>query len=243
MKNVSLAIVLACAGMLSCVDHAADGEAQQEQIRLDSVAQADIDNGLIDAYIADVSNGIDGAEVVVGENGIRHIVWDPTASVRTPEYSDIVSIHYLGKYLTNDRFDTSSRSSAKKSDSLDYVAEDVSIQDLLDASSKSYEELLDSLNSSTGSIESPLFNIDRTYLPIVFNHSPDGSGIASTFIPGFRLGLQDVMLKMELNGSSLIIIPSAMAYGINGTLNSDGTVGIPPNSVLMFEFDLVSIRP
>lgn len=242
-KSIFLVIALIGIGLVSCVDHAADSEEERELARLDSIAQADTDNGLIDAYIADAANGIDESQVVIGDNGVRHIVWNPVTTVRTPEFNELVSVHYTGKFLSNKVFDTTISSVAKETDSLSYVSEGISFDDLLATSEKSYEELLDSLNSSTGALDNPKFALNKNYVPIVFNHTSNGSGINIQFIPGFRTGLRDVMLKMELNSRALIMIPSAVAYGQFGTFNIDGSEAIPPNTPLLFEFTLVNIRP
>ncbi|MEP4092100.1 FKBP-type peptidyl-prolyl cis-trans isomerase [Reichenbachiella sp.] len=243
VRSIFLAVVLAGSGLISCVDHAADNEAEIEQARLDSIVQADTDNDLIDAYIADAANGIDESQVVIGDNGVRHIVWNPATTARVPDFKEIVSVHYVGKFLSNEIFDTTNASRAKDSDSLNYVSEGIVFDNLLAASEKYYEELLDSLNASTGAISDPVFSLTRTYIPMVFNHTRDGSGINFQFISGFKTGLRDVMLKMELNSTALIMIPSAVAYGTIGTVNSDGTESIPPNTPLLFEFSLVNIRP
>ncbi|MEO9968106.1 MAG: FKBP-type peptidyl-prolyl cis-trans isomerase [Reichenbachiella sp.] len=243
VKNSFLVIVFLAVGIVSCVDHAADNEAEIEQARIDSLAQAEIEVELFDDYIADADNGINEDDVVEGDFGVRHVVWNPITSVRTPEYNELVSVHYAGQFLTNEIFDTTNPSWAQDSDSLNYVEEGISFDDLLEASSKSYLELLDSLNSSDGAILNPLYDADRLYVPIVFNHTEDGSGIGNTFIIGFRIGLRDAMIKMELNSEALIMIPSAVAYGTFGTFNSDGTESIPPDTPLIFKFSLVNIRP
>lgn len=242
-KNIFLAVVLAGFGVMSCVDHAADDEAEREQARLDSLEQAEVEMELFDDYIADASNGINEDDVTIGDNAVRYIVWDPATSVRTPDFNDLVSVHYAGKFLSNLYFDTTNRELAKKSDSLNYVEEGISFDDLLASSSKSYEKLLDSLNNSDGAIDDPIFDIDRNYVPIVFNHTEDGSGINPNFVSGFKTGLRDVMLQMELNSRALIMIPSAVAYGTFGTVDNAGNESIPPNTPLLFEFSLVNIRP
>ena len=50
------------------------------------------------------------------------------------------------------------------------------------------------------------------------------------------LGLQEGMQGMRMNGERLIVVPSALAYG-----NLNTVPGVPPNSTLVFEVELLSI--
>lgn len=231
---LGLAISVALA---SCTDHVAVNAVKLEQAREDSIVQAGKDNVLFDRYIADASNGIDQNRVAVGDFGVRRITWDPATSIKVPRFNDVVSVHYVGKFLDNDIFDTTNVSRAKKSDSLDYVAAGVSFEDLLAGSSSTYEEILNSLNASDEAIDNPQYSPKKPYLPIVFNHRHNGSGISPNFILGFRSGLREAMLEMQLHSRALIMIPSAVAYGTGGTAT------IPPDTPLLFEFSLVNIRP
>ncbi len=167
---------------------------------------------------------------------MRRIIWDPATSVRVPEFNDVVSLHYVGKFLDNDIFDTSNVSRAKKSDSLDYVSAGISFKALLAGSSSTYEQTLNSLNASDEAIDNPQYSSNKLYPPIVFNHRHNGSGISSNFILGFRSGLREAMLDMQLHSRALIMIPSAVAYGTGGAAT------IPTDTPLLFEFSLVNIR-
>lgn len=238
-----IALIAGIICLASCVDHAEEDLLEQEIIREDSISQSILDQAAFDAYIADSENEINGDDVVIQDDGVRHVIWEPSTSLRSPAVNDIVSVHYSGKFTDNVVFDTTDPVIAKKSDSVNYVSEGISFENLMNESSKTYEELLDSLNASEGAINDPLFSLDRLYLPMVFNHQLDGSGISFGFISGFRSGLEQVMLGMELGSRSLIMIPSAVAYGVLGTINTDGSQGIPPNTPLIFEFRLVNIRP
>jgi peptidylprolyl isomerase len=51
-------------------------------------------------------------------------------------------------------------------------------------------------------------------------------------------GMDEGILSMKANGKRKIIIPAKLAYGEKGLKNS-----IPPNSTLIFEIELLSIRP
>ncbi|WP_420582258.1 FKBP-type peptidyl-prolyl cis-trans isomerase [Reichenbachiella sp.] len=244
-KHILLSVLMG--GLIyfgGCVDHAAEDEQALEQLRLDSLAQAESEGVLFDAYIADPENGINADDVVVQDDGVRRVVWNPSTSVRVPEFNDIVSVHYVGKFTNNEVFDTTNPQVAKESDSLNYVDIGISFDDLLAKSDKTYEELLDSLNTSTGAISDPVFTLNRIYVPMAFNHQADGTGISFSFILGFRSGLRNLMLEMEMNSKGLIMIPSAVAYGTVGSaFDAEGNQNIPPNTPLIFEFELVNIRP
>jgi FKBP-type peptidyl-prolyl cis-trans isomerase FkpA len=58
---------------------------------------------------------------------------------------------------------------------------------------------------------------------------------AGEVIPGWDMGFDN----MKLGGSRRLIIPPHLGYGAQGT--PDG--GIPPNSALVFEMQLLDIRP
>lgn len=51
------------------------------------------------------------------------------------------------------------------------------------------------------------------------------------------IGWQLALPKMTINETMLLILPSRLAYG------TDGTQQIPPNSVLLFEIELLDIFP
>jgi peptidylprolyl isomerase len=65
------------------------------------------------------------------------------------------------------------------------------------------------------------------YAPMPMPYSPDAK-----MIPGFKEGVQ----KMKVGDKAVIFIPSHLAYG------EKGNRGIPPNTDLIFELELVSIQ-
>lgn len=67
----------------------------------------------------------------------------------------------------------------------------------------------------------------------VFDSSTDGTvtNPANQFVPGFNEGL----LGMRVGGKRTLYIPSRMGYGLQGR------PGIPPNSALVFEVELLEI--
>lgn len=76
---------------------------------------------------------------------------------------------------------------------------------------------------------------------------PDGTLFDSSLNPGrqpfvFDLGLGEVIkgwdegvVGMKVGGKRRLILPSSLGYGANGT------TGIPPNSVLIFDVQLLSV--
>ena len=63
-----------------------------------------------------------------------------------------------------------------------------------------------------------------------------GSG---TLIKGFEEGV----LKMKLGEKALLLMPSSIAYGTKGALNSStGYYSIPPSSPLLFEVEVTAIK-
>ncbi len=67
----------------------------------------------------------------------------------------------------------------------------------------------------------------RGYAPIPMPYSPD-----ARMIPGFREGVQ----QMKVGDKAILFIPSHLAYGERGNR------GIPPNTDLIFEIEMVSIK-
>jgi FKBP-type peptidyl-prolyl cis-trans isomerase len=71
-----------------------------------------------------------------------------------------------------------------------------------------------------------IFNSNRTYEPLEFII---GRGMV---IPGFEFGV----FNIEKGDKASVIMPSLYAYG------AQGNGGIPPNSPLLFELELVDIK-
>jgi FKBP-type peptidyl-prolyl cis-trans isomerase len=58
---------------------------------------------------------------------------------------------------------------------------------------------------------------------------------AGAVIRGWDIGVAG----MREGGRRLLVIPSELAYGPEGATEDDGTVVIPPNSVLVFDVEVV----
>ena len=63
--------------------------------------------------------------------------------------------------------------------------------------------------------------------------------LLSSSIVGWQLGLQNFFI----GSSGVLIIPSRLAYGKDGLYDEYGNELVPPNSILVFEIDLVEVHP
>ena len=154
-----------------------------------------------------IINGIVPDNVDTTESGVRYIIINEGTGTDIDE-SDVVTFNYTGK-LTNDSiFDTS-------------------IQAVGD-SIRNVENIPDRFVSA--------FDEDRVYNPFEITYTSSGWPITGQFIPGFIDGISSTFNKLNVGGSSLILIPSELAYSTSGF----GSL-IPPNSVLIFELYPISV--
>ena len=237
--------------LISCSDESIT-PVDNSQIKADSLAQSIEDNLQINAYISNIGINTDSIRVD-STTGTRYFIIK-RGNGALPEFNDILSFHYQGKFIqeVDSLFDTSYESIAKSTDSLQYVEKGIDFNLLISKSStgKDYEEILDSLNISLDAIGLPLFTNSRTYSPISFNYVEDGSGIAN-FVTGFKVGLTNLLNLEDANGERLlplgskavILLPSAVGYGLTGSSASSFQVDrIPPNTPILFELDFINIR-
>ena len=196
--------------LLSCTDDSLTAIEEEAQALADSIAQSEIDNDSIDWYIQ--SHNI--SNINVDETtGVRYAILSPNNGT-VPELNAIVSLHYKGKFLSNVIFDTSNESVALVTDSLSYVEayanNDTTFNDILldTKSTLTYQEKIDSLNFSEGRINTPLYTQLRTYQPIVFNYTTDGSRIDG-YIPGFEVGLKELMNLKDGDGNQVFGLEGA----------------------------------
>ena len=61
---------------------------------------------------------------------------------------------------------------------------------------------------------------------------------ADAVIRGWDIGV----MGMREGGRRLLVIPSELGYGAQGATEDDGTVVIPPNSVLVFDVELIQVN-
>jgi FKBP-type peptidyl-prolyl cis-trans isomerase len=265
IRNLIGLLVFVISGVvISCGDPAADEANKIAQELEDSLNVAVIDKELIDDYIADPANGMSAYDTsFVTEEAVRIFIKKPESETgKTPKVNDLVSNHYIGKFLDDVVFDTSKEALAFNTDSLswtkkgiDFTADTIThASDTLVATDLSTEKIMYWLSATDDPLFYTLFNDLKAFRPILYNHTEDGRRISSGFIVGFRVGMREYMNSpyTELNSKAVIFIPSAVGYGVNGTkrlIDRDGNGDpeeeyvIPPNTPLIFELDLVNIRP
>lgn len=135
------------------------------------------------------------------EAGVRYVILEEGSGSPIDE-SDIVTFDYIG-ILTNDSiFDTSIKTIAD------------SIRNVEDIPAKF---------TST-------FTENRNYAPFTITYSASGWPINGQFVPGFSDGVSATFKEMNVGGRALIVMPSALGYGVTGT----GLL-IAPNTVIAFE--------
>ncbi|MBC6427165.1 MAG: FKBP-type peptidyl-prolyl cis-trans isomerase [Ekhidna sp.] len=203
MKNRLFSIMLLSAILAtSC----GDGNVM---IREDPSIQAAEDNTAIVNYINDL--GYSDVDSVLS-SGVHFVILDAGSSEIIDE-SDIVTFNYVGKLLNDTIFDTSIK---KVADSIRTVVEENT-----------------AANGDTLDIELAIlsaFDEDRAYKPFEIVYSASGWTIDGKFIDGFTDGISATFRLLRVGGSALIVIPSAEAYGTQGS----GLL-IKPNTVIAFE--------
>lgn len=85
----------------------------------------------------------------------------------------------------------------------------------------------------------PVDSIVPTSPPGPYPHPPQSFQVGTnppSLTPGFEIGLQG----MKVGGRRQIIVPPALAFGLNDLRGDNGQVLVPGNSVLVFIVDLVN---
>lgn len=202
MKNLLLAL-----GMFSIIMWTSCGDGNVFTPP-DPAIQAAEDSAKIVNYIKDL--GYSDLDSTL-ESGVHFVILD-SGDGEVIDESDIVTFHYVGKLLNDTIFDTSIK---KVADSIRIAVQ----ADTVGIEASSIQ--LSLLNS---------FSASRPFNPYEITYSASGWPISGQFIDGFTDGVSATFRLMRVGGKSLIVIPSALAYGANG---SGGL--IQPNTVIAFE--------
>ncbi len=223
---VGVVSAIALGGIISC--------GQQFAEPFDSEEQLAIDVELIEAYLAD--KGYTDYDTLDGD--IRIVVLDE-GSGDAIEFNDLVSFHYIGRFLNDTIFDTSIPKLAYDQDTATalkpiYFELDDFDEIVLD---KYGFATIDSINYAGN--YSPIYSPLRTYSAYKTTHSPGGwaayqalTGLITGFAPSAVFTLENV----NLGGRVVAFMPSSQAYG------RFGSGRIAPNTVLAFEFRPVTKR-
>jgi len=168
------------------------------------------------------------------ENDIRVVVLDEGAGAPI-ELNDIVTFHFIGRFLDNEIFDTSSEEIALEQDLLNTIdttfqTEKDDITPILDDEGN---KIIRSINFVEGYF--PIYVSSRNYEPYITTHTPGGWFADQTFgslIAGFSPSAHYMLSNINLDGSVIAIMPSSAAYGDT----RDPSLMEFRNTVLIFEF-------
>lgn len=199
----------------------------------DPEKQLAIDIELIEEYLAD--QGYTEYDTVEGD--IRMLVLDEGGGSDI-EYSDIVSFHYIGRYLNQRIFDTSIESLALDQDI--NFALDTIFQTLKDDVTPVVDEnglsIIRKIVYEVG--YTPVYSKTRDYQPYRVTHTqggwaanqtyPSGSG---GYVSGFAPSVHYALENCRLGGKILAFLPSGQAYG---DIRTKGFENLR-NTVLIFE--------
>ncbi|MEQ9466129.1 MAG: FKBP-type peptidyl-prolyl cis-trans isomerase [Ekhidna sp.] len=176
-------------------------------IQEDPSIQKAIDIDLIEDYLAD--KGYNDFDTTL--SGVRYIILDQGSGQAIDE-SDHVEFHYTGFTLSDTIFDTS-------------------IKEVGDSLKAHYTENPIIIDGKGFTV---FGNISYTPTKITYSKSgwtlPKATSTTPGFIPGYVDGIVATFKHLNVGGSSLILIPSNLAYGQNG----EGYF-IAPNTPIAFE--------
>lgn len=181
----------------------------------DPAIQAAEDSATIVNYLSDL--GLSDMDSML-TTGVHYVVLDSGDS-NTIDESDIVTFHYTGKLLSDSIFDTT-------------------IKEIADSVRMAVEAGITPGDTSTLELTYLFsFSETRTFSPIEYTYSASGWTLSTSgFIRGFTDGVSASLNGLKSGGKTLIVIPSAEAYGTTGS-----GVFIQPNTVIAFEFEVIDV--
>ncbi len=263
---------LAMAGLIiySCTNPLDEQEEQEQREYEDSVAQAGMDQLLIDEYISD--NELGSYEIFTTETGLRYLVTDAGSDTRFPVINNILSVDFSIETLEGEIIDTSMEELLLSIDSAQFEEKGISVADTMEALDEDLENTIIYLNAKY-TLDSAYFNSSYEYDPLTYSYRHDGKGLDQAVISGeYRLrsvrlvqngtgidvegvrteglneGLQEVMKsgKLSEEGTALILAPSALIFGASEVLdayNDELYTLLEPNTSLVYRIRLSAIRP
>lgn len=227
LKSISGLLFGCMGGLIACnpsiVDPFDAGAHQEEEIAL-------IENYLAENGYTQYDTLQTGTRIFILEKGTGDII----------KYNDNIQFDFIGKLLNDTIFDTSIAQLAYDQDALN-ITDSIHVKDdqgkpVLD---KNGLLALDSLKYREG--YTPVYSIVNAYEPLITTHSSDGWFLLShqplhRRATGLPLGIHQVLEQINIGGRGLIFLPSALGYGPQGSL------GIAPNTVIIFEIRPIRIR-
>lgn len=213
MKNIWLLLFgVSIMVMVSC---------SEDRIAMDPdpTVQRTVDIELINEYM--INNGFESSINDTTAIGVRYIILNDggrsenggVCGSNCIDESDIVTYRFTGMLLDGTIFDTS-------------------VQSVGDSLNQYYEENPYILDGDTVA----LFSDAREYPPYVDVYSSSGWAVDG-FVTGFVDGFTKTLNKMNVGGSSRVLMPSDLAYGTEAR-----GVLIPASSVLVFDFFPVKVE-
>lgn len=179
----------------------------------DPAVQLETDSVIIAEYFEEKNI----TDYETSDGGVRYVILEEGDGEAIDE-SDIVSFLYNGMLLNDSIFDTNNQ----------MVGDSIRNHFLEDSVGMTDKSIYD--------IYLATFTEDREYEPFIITYTASGWAISERFIIGFTEGVSETFNQMNIGGKSLIVIPSALGYGGNGS----GFL-IPPNTVIAFELTPTSV--
>ena len=182
------------------------------RVDVDPQIQYEKDSLKILEYLGE--KGYSENEIGSTTTGVRYVILDSGSAEKIDE-SDLVDFDYTGITLGDTIFDTS-------------------IEEVGDSLKAYYEENPYIIDGDTISVFTR-----TTYDPLFITYSASGWTIPTGqggFIPGFAQGISATFKHMSEGGKALILIPSRIAYGTQGS-----GVFIGPNTVITFIMEPVKV--
>lgn len=191
----------------------------------DPEEQYAIDEEIIEAYLAD--KGYTDYDTL--DSGVRVVILDE-GDGEAIEYDDNISYHYYGSFTNDTLFDASVALPLFQQDTSAAIGDVVFETDDDDELVLDVNGLprIETIEYREGYLTA--YNRTRVYQPSITTHTEGGWFIqTSGFIQGFKDGVHYTLENVNINGQTLLLLPSSLAYG------NSPNAGVLRNQVLLFE--------